>query len=193
MLPTAGLVAFALRQVSDDAADCLEKWIANRFTDHTAALPRAVERAHGRAWEAVGLALGGDGLLQSLKDLWRDADLKAMRERVRSFLAATPTGFGGIDAAARASALAEWQRLHKAKRFTLAGLHGPDLARAAAGLSVTSAPADFAAGAARAVASTADALRAEVPALARVLCLARIAVRLVAGGGLGGAISRRRK
>jgi hypothetical protein len=62
------LVAFALRQVSDDAADCLEKWIVNRFTDHTAALPRAVERAHGRAWDAVGLALGGDGVVEWLKD-----------------------------------------------------------------------------------------------------------------------------
>jgi hypothetical protein len=104
MFLTGTLIAFGLRQLSeasDDGlgewiaehlgGDALGKWIANRFTDHSDALPRAVDRAHGRAWEAVGLALGGEGSWgEWFKDLRRDADLKAMRERVRAFLAATP-------------------------------------------------------------------------------------------------------
>ncbi len=169
---TGGLIAFALRQVSESGGDALGKWITDRFTDHSAALPQAVERAHGRAWEAVGLALGGEGSWEWLKDRWRDADLKATRERVRAFLAATPTGLTAIDPAVTTSAFTEWQRLDKAKRFTLAGLHGADLARVTAGLIVASGPRRFRRRATLAIANTADALRVEAPSLAALLRLA---------------------
>src|SRR5215212_9818104 len=109
-----GLVVFTLRQVTELVPEQIGPWIEKRFTDHTQALPRAIARANERAWQAVGLALGGDGMFDRLKDLFRDGDLKAVREQIRRFLDATPTGFDSAGPALRVRCLEEWSRLRKA-------------------------------------------------------------------------------
>ena len=57
------LVAFGLRQVLGDSADNIAAAIDKRFSDHSRGLPRALARAHERAWQTLGVALAGDGLL----------------------------------------------------------------------------------------------------------------------------------
>ncbi len=114
------LIGFALRQICDVGSDQFLHWVEERFTDHTQALPRAMTRANDRAWQVVGLALGGEGIFDRLKDLFRDADLKAIRDQVRRFLEATPTGIETTDPIVRSRCLEEWSSLRKAGRFALA-------------------------------------------------------------------------
>src|SRR5579872_532819 len=83
------LVGFGLRQVIGDHADnslqvvgLVERW----FTDHSGKLPQALERAHERAWQALAVALAGDGLLDRLKVFFASGDDKGVREQVRLFL-----------------------------------------------------------------------------------------------------------
>ena len=108
------LVAFGLRQVIGDTADQVVDYagqalpyarpvftaVKKCFTDHSQALPHALARANDRAWQAVGLALVGDGLFDRVKDLFRDGDLKGVRDQIKAFLAATPTGLEGAAAGA---------------------------------------------------------------------------------------------
>src|SRR5580658_3462103 len=83
-MPVTGtLAAFALKHTFDLSADTFLDWLGNRFTDHSQALPKALGRANDRAWQAVGLALAGDGLIDRVKDLFRDRDLTAAREAIR--------------------------------------------------------------------------------------------------------------
>jgi hypothetical protein len=52
------LIAFGLKQVLGEAAEEAIDLLANRFTDHAAALPKALARAHARCGPATLLAAG---------------------------------------------------------------------------------------------------------------------------------------
>ena len=57
------LIAFGLRQVIGDGADDVAQIVGvveQRFRDHSRTLPKALENAHNRAWQALGVALAGD-------------------------------------------------------------------------------------------------------------------------------------
>ena len=180
------LVAFGLRQVIGDAADQVVDYagqalpyarpvfvaVKKCFTDHSQALPHALARANDRAWQAVGLALVGDGLFDRVKDLFRDGDLKGVRDQIKAFLAATPTGLEGAAAGARLKAAEEWHRLRKGKRLAAEALSGDDLAHKAASLERYGDSARLTAAAHAAVADTAAALKAEAPHLAQLLTAA---------------------
>jgi hypothetical protein len=45
----------------------VSEFLDNRFTDHAGALPEALTRANKRAWDALGIALAGDGFLDQIK------------------------------------------------------------------------------------------------------------------------------
>jgi hypothetical protein len=65
MSPITQLVGFGLRQVIGDYADSaiqIAAAIEQRFRDHSTTLPKALNQAHRRAWQALGVALAGDGL-----------------------------------------------------------------------------------------------------------------------------------
>src|ERR1700722_20924187 len=78
------LIAFGLRQVVGDAAtDSTGQVVAavrNYCTDHSKTVPDALARADDRAWQAVGPALAGGGLFHWIKDLFRDGDLRGVRD-----------------------------------------------------------------------------------------------------------------
>jgi hypothetical protein len=59
MFPLRKLAAFALRQVLDVPADTVIDAVAGNNIDHGQTLPRALERAHDHAWQALGVALAG--------------------------------------------------------------------------------------------------------------------------------------
>jgi hypothetical protein len=85
------LLSFGLRQIFDGNADTVLHAVLRHCTNHTQTLPKALNCANVRAWRALKLALAGDGILDGVKDLFRDADLKAVREDIRAFLDTQPT------------------------------------------------------------------------------------------------------
>ena len=60
--------------------------VEQRFRDHSRTLPKALEKAHDRAWQALGVALAGDGLLDRVKVFFASGDDKGVREQVQLFL-----------------------------------------------------------------------------------------------------------
>ena len=57
------LIGFGLRQVIGDGIENIVAAVQQRFRDHSQRLPTALQRAHERAWQAIGIALGCDGIL----------------------------------------------------------------------------------------------------------------------------------
>lgn len=171
MSVTGGLFAFGVRYLFDVSADRAVRAIEEWLTDHGQAVPKALAKANDRAWQAVGLALAGDTLLDRVKDPFRSADLRGVRDQVRAFLNQTPTGLDAATAGARVNAAEEWHRLRKAGRLA-APVALPDVSRRAATMERYGDPAGLHAAALRAVAETADALRPEAPHLAELLTAA---------------------
>src|SRR5436309_1338023 len=89
------LVCYTLRLVLGEAADHALKGLAGRLGDASQALPRALARANDRAWQALGMALAGDGFLDQLKTLLVARDTKALREQIRRFLEVSAFSFEG--------------------------------------------------------------------------------------------------
>ena len=62
MLLISPLVDLTLTQVFGGTVKDVSGFLRQHFTDNTQALPRALLHAHTCAWDAVGVALAGDGL-----------------------------------------------------------------------------------------------------------------------------------
>ena len=169
---TGNLLAFGVRYVLDASADHRLGAIKRQLADHAETLPRALARANDRAWEAVGLALAGDSRFGRIKDLFRDCDLKGVRDQIRAFLQQTPTGLEAASDAVRAKATEEWLRLRKANKLSAGAVLPAELARRVASMERHGDPARMAAAAHRAVADAADALRPDAPHLAGLLTAA---------------------
>ena len=167
---TAGLIALGVRHLFDDAADGAMDFLKNRLTDHSQALPKALAKANDRAWQAVGLALAGNSLFDRLRDLGRDADMKGIRDQIKGFLDATPTGLENAGAS-RLRAAEEWGRLRKAGRFT-SEVSAEELARRVSSIARHGNPAKLAAATLAAVKEAAETIRAEAPHLAELLTVA---------------------
>ena len=166
------LLSFGLRYVFNETADQIFNTLKKRLTDHSQALPKALAKANERAWEAVGLALAGNGLFDRIRDLGRDADIKGVRDQIKKFLDSTPTGLETAKSSVREKATAEWTRLRKAGRFTVIELPGIEIAQRAATMERHGDPAKMTLAAHQVVRETADALRADAPHLAELLTAA---------------------
>src|SRR5271166_2084136 len=93
MTPFLSLVSFGLRQVVGESAEMAVKLLEQRFTDHSQALPKALSKANDRAWQAIGIALAGDGLLEKIKIRFASGEEQAIAQQVRQFLASTSRSF----------------------------------------------------------------------------------------------------
>lgn len=165
---TGTLAAFSLRYTCNVSADALIGWIADRFADHSLALPNALKRANDSAWKVVGLALAGDTLIDRVKDSFRDRDLTALRDQIRAFLANAPTGLEMSPAGLRVRACDELNQLRKSGSLS----HAPDASTVEANLRRFGDAAKLVTGAERAIAEIADSLAVKFPHLAQVLRLA---------------------
>ena len=95
------LIGFSLRQVLDvDAVDVIET-VVRRFSDHSQTLPKALERANDHAWQALGVALAGDGFFGRIKLFFASGDDKGIREQVQYFLQSKAISFEGTSASFR--------------------------------------------------------------------------------------------
>jgi hypothetical protein len=174
-----GLVGFGLRQILGDAAgpilDAVESAnhilniVKQYFTDHSRALPRALAKANDHAWQALGVALAGDGLLDRVKVFFASGDDKGVREQVSRFLAAKPFAYEGTPADFRRACLNELTRARKAGVLAADRLDARDVARQAADFRRYTDPKGLIDGARQAVAAVADALAADNPRLAHLL------------------------
>jgi hypothetical protein len=121
MSPITQLVGFGLRQVIGDYADGAVQMAAvieQRFRDHSRTLPKALDRAHHRAWQALGVALAGDGLLDRVKVFFASGDDKGVREQVQLFLAGNTVSFDRAPADFHRDCLDELKRLRKSGRLS---------------------------------------------------------------------------
>jgi F-box protein 11 len=172
MSPITQLVSFGLRQVIGDYADGAAQIgvvIEQRFRDHSRTLPKALDQAHHRAWQSLGVALAGDGLLDRVKVFFASGDDKGVREQVQLFLDGNAVSFDGTPADFRRDCLDELQRLRKSGRLsTPEGAHAA-IARQAASFQRHVDPQGLVEEARRAVAGVADALAENYPNLARLL------------------------
>ena len=161
------LICVGLKAVLDVPIEGAVAWLKAHFTDHTQALPKAVAAANQRAWQAVALALAGDTLYERIKGLFRDADIKAVRDQIRIFVANADTGLELFPANIRLQACDELNRLKRDGRLGVEGI-----ALATLDLTRIASPAKIADDARRAISTIADDLLAESPNLARILMLA---------------------
>src|SRR5260221_6895204 len=107
------LVCFGFLQVLGEGGDRLVGLAGEHFSDHTRALPRALSRANDLAWQALALALAGNGLFDGLTRLFTNSDTKAVRDQLRPFLERCAVQFDQSPAAFRKACLAE---LHAARQ-----------------------------------------------------------------------------
>jgi hypothetical protein len=80
------LAGFGLRQVLGVDPDRVAEAVERHFRDHSRKLPRALERALDRAWQSLGVALAGDGLLDRIRLFFAGGDDRGVREQVQLFL-----------------------------------------------------------------------------------------------------------
>jgi TPR repeat protein len=192
---TATLCAFGLRQVIEVAAgpignvpgygEALQKaiergaepaaaqvlaWVESRFTDPAQKLPRALARANDRAWQALAVALAGDGWFDSIKVFFlASGDEKGLREEVRRLLAGQPFPFAGTPADFRRGCLAELKQAKKEKLLSADALDHRAVARQTADLRRYADATGLINGACQAVTRVANGLAPRCPNLATLL------------------------
>ncbi|MEI7688054.1 MAG: serine/threonine-protein kinase, partial [Planctomycetota bacterium] len=114
------LIGFGLRQVVGDVAgnatEAVANLVINRFKDHSLILSKALARANDRSWQALAIALAGDGLLDKITGFFASGDDKGIREQVRIFLDANQVTFRDSSPQFRTKCLAD---LKKAKAVGL--------------------------------------------------------------------------
>ena len=107
----AKLIGFGFRQVlgpvAGQTAEVIVGVVEKHFTDHSQTLPKALARANDRAWQALSIALAGDGFLDKIKVFFASGDDKGIREQVRLFLQDKSIGFEGTSADFRKQCLVE--------------------------------------------------------------------------------------
>ena len=163
------LIAFGLKQVLGEAVDKVSDFLDNHFNDHAGALPKALARAHDRAWDALGVALAGDGFLDQIKRFFTDADAKGLREQVRVFLATNTFDFVGATTDFKRHCLTELKAARKAGKLAADNLTAAELRQPVADFRRYTEDAGLLNGARAAVAVVADQLAEEYPHLARLL------------------------
>ncbi len=166
------LIGFGLRQVIGDYADDVVQVVGvieQRFCDHSRTLPKALENAHNRAWQSLGVALAGDGLLDRVKILFASGDNRGVREQVQLYLKSNAVSFDGTPAEFRQACLDDLKRLRKSGLLSTQAGSAAEIARQAAGFKRHVDPQGLIEESRRAVAGVADALAADYPNLSRLL------------------------
>jgi hypothetical protein len=136
------LIGCWLRQVIGDCTDCADnvvqvveivEIVEQRFRDHSRPLPKALDQTHNRAWQALGVALAGDGLIDRVKVFFASGDDKGVRQQVQLFLKSNAASFDGTPAAFCQACLDKLKRLRKSRLLSTQGGSSVDIARQAAG------------------------------------------------------------
>ncbi len=96
------------------AGEGVVDFLANRFTDHSQRLNKALTRSTDRAWRAVEIALAGNSWWDRCKRTLGTGDERAFREQVQAFLTANPLdGVDGFGSNFRVTCQAQLQAARK--------------------------------------------------------------------------------
>jgi formylglycine-generating enzyme required for sulfatase activity/serine/threonine protein kinase len=164
------LLGFGLRQVVGDGVEGVVEAVEQRFRDHSRTLPLALERAHDRAWQSLGVALAGDGFLDRVKVFFfATGDDRGIRAQVRAFLTGNAFSFESTPETFRQDCLDELKRLRAAGPLAAQGLPATEIALQASGFRRHADPQGLVEEARRAVAGVADALAGGYPNLALLI------------------------
>jgi formylglycine-generating enzyme required for sulfatase activity len=142
--------------------------IRDRFADHSQALPRALERANDQAWQALAVALAGDGFLEQARRFFSGGDVKGLRERVNHLLGRHAAFFDQTPQAFRRTCLAELEKARRSGLLSAKGLTA-DEAGKQADFPYYGDPQGLMDAAVRTVETLADNLAPSSPHLARLL------------------------
>ena len=138
------------------------------FTDHSQTLPKALAQANDRAWQAVSIALAGDGFLDQIKVFFASSDDKGIREQVRLFLQDKSIGF---EEHRLISARNAWPN-SSGKKGRIADAHAlapNDVAQRAADFRRYADPKGMVDGAEQVIGQIADEFASHYPNLAKLL------------------------
>jgi hypothetical protein len=163
------LIGFGLRQVFGEPHDSIVQAITSYFKDNSRKLPAALERAHERAWQALAVALAGDGFFDRLKRVFASGDDKGIREQVQLFLKGNAPAFDRTPERLRRDCLDELTRLRRSGLLSAKDISAAEVGRQAAGFKRHTDSQGLVEEAQRAVAGVADALAEAYPNLARLL------------------------
>jgi hypothetical protein len=158
------LISFGLRQVIGDGIENVVEAIQQRFRDHSQTLPKALGRAHDRAWQASAIALAGDGFIDRVKVFFASGDDKGIRQQVTAFLEGN-VAYSETPDEVRRLCLVELKRLRKSGLLGSQEFPQAEIARHAAGFRHSG----LIEGATLAVAQVAAALAEGYPNLSRLL------------------------
>jgi len=165
------LCGLGLRITFGDAGEGVQNVfnsVRDRFADHSQALPLALERANDAAWQALAVALAGDGLLDRFKRLFAEGDARGLRERVKGFLGRHAAAFDQTPAAFRRDCLAELEQARRAGLLSVKGFTADEAGRNL-DFPYYGDPKGLMDAAVRAVERVSDALAPSCPHLARLL------------------------
>jgi serine/threonine protein kinase len=173
MLLVGNLIGFGLRQTVGADAVCTAENVVGavekHFTDHSQTLPKALARANDRAWQALSIALAGDGFLDKIKVFFASGDDKGIREQVRLFLQDKNIGFEGTSADHRKHCLVELKTAKQTGLLTAQNVSPHDVARQTATFQRYADPKAMVDGAEQVMQQIADALTSAYPNLAKLL------------------------
>lgn len=114
------------------ASEAAVKFLGSRFTDHSAKMSEALERATTNAWRALELALAGDSWWDRVKVALSSREDQAFREQVTAFLRTTPlANLPAHPPEFRTEALRQLRDARKAGHLMVGALDGAALAREA--------------------------------------------------------------
>jgi hypothetical protein len=165
----SSLIGFGLRQIIGEGALPVVSAIEQRFRDHSQTLPKALARAHDRAWQALGVALAGDSFLDRVKLFFASGDDKGIREQVQLFLKDNGLSFEGTPPEFAQACLEELKDLRKSGLLVSEGCPVEEIARQAANWQRYTEPQRLIEGARQAVGQLADAILERYPNLARLI------------------------
>ena len=169
----AKLIGFGFRQTLGagvgQAAEIVVGAVEQHFADHSEALPKALAKANDRAWQALSIALAGDGFLDKIKVFFASGDDRGIHEQVRLFLQDKNIAIEGTSADFRKRCLDELNQAKKAGLLTAQNLSPKDVARQTANFQRYADPKGMVDGAEQVMAQIADELAADFPNLAKLL------------------------
>src|SRR5258707_422308 len=77
--------------IAAEAAGSIARLLADRLADHSQRLTRALERAGGRAWQALEVALAGGSCWQPVQGRLAGKEDESLAAKIRPFLDTTAT------------------------------------------------------------------------------------------------------
>ena len=167
------LIGFGLRQViglkAGKTPEVVVDFVVNHLSDHSQTLPKALARANDRSWQALGIALAGDGLLDQIKIFFASGDDKGIREQVRLFLDENQVEFRDSSSEFQGRCLAELKKAKQTGLLSPAPHSLKDIAKQTASFQRYSDPQGMIEGAERVVRQIADELDPQYPNLAKLL------------------------